>query len=383
MDRHGIDTHGYKFIEDKADDRTLDPDKPIIAHYARAHTASNEPPKPSTRPRGLQRSGTPWTDAEASEMLQNGAPSATRSSGRTAANDADTEHQQKEGVPSSELPEPNTFPIEHFPSPPSDDDEEADGGANDADAENVLPPICDFVYPPNAPLDESDPKWMSLMMEDLERQTAFLEKELDDATDDVRDGIYDAALAKAELDDEMNKWQALLDTIAKVAGKDMVKYVVDEAERMADKGIWLVPPPVEEGEDEDADEPHRPAGGSPDGKGGGGGHQDSDDEDDDGAGNEDKGGQPGGEEDNTEDDEEDAEDAEGDVDHDEGNEPDHSRSVVLHICLCNGSNIEHLAARSMMAQIQMPAILRRPLRLGSTTRWTSSILTGACFPTYF
>ncbi|KAG2125685.1 hypothetical protein DEU56DRAFT_566733 [Suillus clintonianus] len=130
----------------------------------------------------------------------------------------------------SEYDKLGNYPLERFPSPPSDEPNAAPTTTPHAATQNLNtpsldPPLMKFIYPPPSPLCD-DPTWFAQMVADVHRNRNHLITQLELARAEAAAALADVTLAQLELQAETDGMQKLLDDVAAVAGPNVVNKLI-------------------------------------------------------------------------------------------------------------------------------------------------------------
>lgn len=118
------------------------------------------------------------------------------------------------------------YPFERFPSPP--DDKPRNARVPNATA-SLDPPLMAFTYPPPPPL-ANDPTWYAQMVDDVHRNRAHVNAELELARAEAAEALTDVTLAEIELEAERDNMQDFLNRLGSVAGKNFVRKMIRKVE---------------------------------------------------------------------------------------------------------------------------------------------------------
>ncbi|OAX34485.1 hypothetical protein K503DRAFT_774495 [Rhizopogon vinicolor AM-OR11-026] len=147
------------------------------------------------------------------------------------------------------------YPLEAFPSPPADgfwhvrqaNDDAATPAASNKFNPPLDPPLMALTYPPLPPL-ANDPKWYSTMLSEVHRNRAHLNSQLELAQAEAAAALTEVTLAQIELSAELDQMQNFVNRIASVAGKNVVRKLVNSVK-------WA----MEHGEDDESEEERQDA----------------------------------------------------------------------------------------------------------------------------
>lgn len=264
-------------IGQKTSDIRFDPHKKIIADRARlvlglpssSQQASSMPTittfgrglQPPSESRRLRRSASVYNFFNRNvETIHEEAPDATavnptsspRNSGENEDDDIHVEQQPgeiAEDWPTEEhdgtATEPEArdelmnFPIDRYPSPVDDEEDEEDPAA-EAVLESAEAPTdgpLTFTFPPSEPFSASDPEAALKMLDVVKKQRTEVLRQLDTTRNELGLAMLDANIVQAELDEECAHMQALVDGLTKVVGKRLIKDIIKDADYFVKNGF--------------------------------------------------------------------------------------------------------------------------------------------------
>ncbi|KAH9946613.1 hypothetical protein B0H21DRAFT_742987 [Amylocystis lapponica] len=82
-----------------------------------------------------------------------------------------------------------------------------------------------YRYPPVYPFDANDPMWVDRMMATLRDQCKDVERDVEDAHEYSKKAVVDLALARQEMEEELEQMELFLHEISAVAGESFVRHI--------------------------------------------------------------------------------------------------------------------------------------------------------------